>query len=103
VIVDIAVPQSAEDQFAAGEPWRYVAGSPILGYHSICLQLRGTGYIGVQEMVTWGLLQRSTRTFCRHNIKEAYVPVSRDWLQASGATVQGLNREKLLADMAGVE
>jgi len=103
VVVDIAVQQAQEDQFSAGQPWQYVPGSPLLGYHSIAFQYRGVGYTGVYEMVTWGLLQRSTRMFGHHQIKEAYVPVSADFIQANGVTVQGMDLEQLLADMPGVE
>jgi len=103
VVVDIAVQQAQEDQFSAGQPWQYVPGSPLLGYHSIAFQLRGVGYTGVYEMVTWGLLQRATRMFCHHQIKEAYLPVSADFIQANGVTVQGMDLVQLLADMPGVE
>ena len=103
VTVDIDCPQSAEDQFAQGVPWSYVAGSPIVGGHSIALQKRGSGYIGVEEVVTWGVLQRSTRGFCRHQIREAYIGISEDWIEANGTTIQGLDLAQLLADMPSVE
>jgi hypothetical protein len=103
VTVDIDVPDSAMTQFNQGVPWTYAPGSPSLGYHSIVLQKRGHGYVGVQEFVTWGLLQRATRIWCKHYIVEAYVVVSQDFIRANGTTVQGLNLEQLIADMPGVE
>jgi hypothetical protein len=49
--VGIQLPQSAEDQFNAGEEWTVVPGSPILGGH--CVWLCGYDAEGVY-LVSWG-------------------------------------------------
>jgi hypothetical protein len=103
VVVDINCQQAQEDQFSSGSVWQYVPGSPVVGGHSICLQKRGSGYIGVQEFITWGAVQRATRRFCHHQIAEAYCVVSEDWINAHGTSPQGLDLAQLLADMPGVE
>jgi hypothetical protein len=103
VIVDVELQQVQEDQFNQGQPWQYVPGSPAIGGHSIVHQKRGVGYVGVHEMVTWGLLQKATALFCHRQIVEAYVVVSQDWMTVNGVSIQGLNLDQLIADMAGVE
>lgn len=55
--VGVQLPQSAEQQFADGQAWSVVAGSPIIGGHAIVL----TGYDQhFLYAATWGRLQRLT-------------------------------------------
>lgn len=77
--IGIYVPQSALDQFNAGQPWTYVPGSPIRGGH--CIYLKGYSPFG-PECVTWGKPQKMDWNFYDRMCEEAYGVVdNRDnWL-----------------------
>lgn len=97
------MPQSAEAQFAAGQPFSVVPGSPYAGRHAVCLQRRRAGGTGILEVPCWGALQDVTRAFHRLNCEEAYAVVTADWLEVNRLTsVQGLDLEQLLNDMSDV-
>lgn len=98
VYLGINFPASADDQFNAGKPWSYVAGSPIEGGHAIPIQRWDDGHVGSIEVVTWGVLQRMTLGFARHYVEEAYVVVSQDWITANGDSIEGLSLPELIAD-----
>jgi hypothetical protein len=102
VYLGINCPQSAETQFSAGEVWTVVPGSPNAGGHAIPLQRWDNAALGDLEVVTWGSLQRMTMAFAAEYVEEAWVPVSADWLTASGDTVTGFNLAQLEADLAAV-
>lgn len=99
VYVGVNLPQSAEDEFAAGEPWTYQPSSPIAGGHCIALQERAVGGVGVLRYVTWGALQRTTRQFQTYYAEEAWAVVTEDWVTANGTTVEGLDLAQLLSDL----
>ncbi len=96
------ITQAQESQFVAGQPWDVVPGSPDLGGHMFCLQRRGYGGSGINQVVTWGLLQRATQAFMGLRVREAYAVVSEDWISANGTTVQGLDMAALLNYMPSV-
>jgi hypothetical protein len=63
------VPQSAMDQFNAGQSWTVVAGSPIIGGHCVFI----VGYnISGPICVTWGKKQQMTWDFWNTYFDEAY-------------------------------
>ncbi len=64
-----SVPQSAMDQFNAGQPWTVVSGSRILGGH--CVFIKGYNATG-PICVTWGRDQQMTWEFWDTYFDEAY-------------------------------
>jgi hypothetical protein len=101
VYVAVNLAQAQEDQFSAGQPWAYEAGSPSLGGHMICLQRRATG-TDILRYVTWGELQPANKAFQAHQAVDAYAVVTEDWIAANGTTVEGMDLEQLLSDMDAV-
>lgn len=99
VYLGIQVPESAEQQFAAGEPWEYVKGSPVIGGHAIVLQRLDIGVRGDYTVITWGKAQRMTLEFARTYVEEAWVALSPDWLNAQNGTITGLDIDQLTTDM----
>ncbi len=96
------IPSSAEDQFAAGQLWSPVAGSPIVGGHCINLAFSAVGMVHphrAETFVTWGSEQAATVQWVMQYITEALVLVSPDWLDLNGTTIGGLRMNQLLADM----
>jgi hypothetical protein len=102
VYVGINVQQQMETEFADQQPWTWDADGQSIGGHAICLQRRlGSGGAPL-EYVTWGALQPATTGFQAGASEEAWAVVTRDWLQANGTTVEGLDLQQLLADMQHV-
>lgn len=99
VYVGINCPQSAQDQF--GEIWTYVPGSPIEGGHAIGLHRRQPygSRTGVWDFSTWGALQWATIPFISHYVEEAWVFTTQDWIEANGASCDGLALSALESDM----
>jgi hypothetical protein len=89
-------------EFSNGEPWTWTPGEAVEGGHAICLQRRlGSGDAPL-EYVTWGALQAATVNFQANAAEEAWAVVTHDWLAANGTSVEGLDLQQLLADMAYV-
>lgn len=70
------------------------------GGHAIPI-LRFTNKPGAQGMtvITWGAPLRMTLGFFQAYFDEAYAVVSKDWLEATGLSVTGLDLAQLLADL----
>ena len=101
--VDIGfnVPQSAMDQFQAGEPWDVVPDSPIEGGHSV--PNFGDGADG-ETCVTWAKLQQMSNQFLQTYCDEAYAVVTQDWIdQKSGLAPSHLDVDALIADLAALK
>lgn len=94
--VGIEFPQSAMDQFNAGQPWDLVVGSPIVGGHYIPLVARRGG---LSVVVTWGQTQEMTDLFLTTYNDESVVYLSPELL-TGGVTLEGFNLNQLLADLA---
>lgn len=99
VYLGIEVPETAQEQFANGEPWDYVPGAQIEGGHAINLQKWDTQFM---YPVTWGKLQPMTSSFWQNYGTEAWVIVTEDWISAKGLTPTGLNLASLLAEFHSV-
>lgn len=100
VYIGINCPQSALDQFNAGEVWSYVPGSPIAGGHAVPIQRQypvGEVY-GIIDVVTWGEIHPMTIKFAKNYIEEAWVVIDNDWIEANGTAPNGLNLRELQAD-----
>src|SRR5208283_2701894 len=70
--IGIQVPQSAMDQFNAGQPWTIVLGSPIEGGH--CIYIVGYNATG-PVCITWGKKQQMDWNFFDTYCDEAYVVI----------------------------
>lgn len=99
VYLGIQVPDSAQSQFAAGQPWSVVPGASIEGGHAINLQKWDTQYM---YPVTWGKLQPMTPDFWASYGDEAWVIVTDDWISVKGLTPTGLNLASLLAEFHSI-
>jgi hypothetical protein len=103
----INLPASAINQFNAGQPWDYVAGSPLDGGHDVpVVRYDADGTIWV---VTWGKLQPVTPAFMAAHyddgmpyVEEAHAELAFDWVNAAGASPSSLNLAQLLQDLTAV-
>lgn len=95
VYLGIQVPSSAQEQFAAGEPWDYVGDTNIEGGHAIDLQKWDADYM---YPVTWGKLQPMTTSFWQAYGDEAWVIITEDFLNDKGLSPEGLDMDALLAE-----
>lgn len=96
--IAINCPQSAQDQFDAGQPWDYVAGSPIEGGHDVLLVEYRTetasnpGYL----VVTWGKRQPVTQAFFDHYLQEVVPVGSKDFITPNSLAPSGVNLAQIL-------
>ncbi len=96
----IQIPQSAEDQFHAGQPWTVVPGSPIKGGHDV--EAVGVLEDGSLEVITWGTTQIMTIPFFQKYCDEAWSPLSKEMLNNKGIDLEGFNWTQLEADLAAI-
>jgi hypothetical protein len=85
-------------EFNQGQPWKYVAGSPLDGGHSIT----GVGYDPADyRFVTWAQETEWTETFRTHQVEEAWVVI---WPEHLGSTQfeQGVDVAQLAADYQAI-
>jgi hypothetical protein len=92
-------PESAMAQFDAGKPWSVVTGSKIDGGHYVPVVGRAGSYI---DVVTWGKVQRMTRTFYERYCDEAYALLSPEYLHR-GRSPEGFDLKALTADLASLK
>jgi hypothetical protein len=102
VYVGVNVQQQMETEFADGRPWTWDPAAPEIGGHAICLQRRMGSGDAPLEYVTWGALQPATTGFQAGAADEAWAVVTADWVRANGTTIEGMDLQQLLADMADV-
>jgi hypothetical protein len=100
IAIGLNLPDSAEEQFDAGEVWAVVPGDQIEGGHGVAYQRRGLRVAGIDEMVTWGKLQRAHVSWWDTYVAEAWAVFSTDYLNAAGRSIQGLDQAQLVADLA---
>jgi hypothetical protein len=101
VYLAISFPQSAMDQFHAGQPWTYVPGSPIEGGHAIDLQYSAvnTGALDDETIITWGAEQKMNEAFFRNLGSEAVALVSADDVNVqTGRNPVGMSLDQMVAD-----
>src|ERR1019366_5115641 len=87
-----------QTEFSNGQPWDYVAGSPLDGGHSIT----GIGYDPTDyRFVTWAQETEWTEAFRTHQVEEAWVVI---WPEHFGTTdfEQGMNLKQLAADYQAI-
>jgi hypothetical protein len=95
----IMCPQSAQEQFARGEEWTYVEGSPVLGGH--CVVALGYGPHGGLHCATWGGIAVLEASFLAHYLDEAWVILPHQMVEAKGDAL-GIDLAALEADLAKV-
>lgn len=91
--IGLNLPQSAEDQFDAGEPWTYVSDSPIIGGHYIAGfddNSKGQGVAG-----TWGGLTAFDESFYSNYSDETNAYISLELLDAKGLSPELYDRAAL--------
>ncbi len=87
-------PESAHDQYHAGEPWDYVPGSPVKGGHYV--PVVGSVHSADQATaVTWGKRQVFTVAFYEQYNDEAWVYITPEELRSDGTGLHGFDLEKL--------
>src|ERR1039458_3850677 len=99
VPIALNLPQSAQDQFSAGEPWDYVAGSPIEGGHDVLLVEHRPGSLPSNPgwmVVTWGKRWPATEAFRNHYLAEVAPGGARDFICANGLAPSGVNLPQIL-------
>ena len=89
------------DQFNAGEPWDYVAGSKIEGGHYV--PVVGSLHAPDQaSAITWGKRQTFTRDFYEHYNDEAWAYITPEQLRSDGTGLHGFDMEKLNTFLAAL-
>ncbi|MDD3853649.1 MAG: hypothetical protein PHD40_08360 [Syntrophomonadaceae bacterium] len=94
--VGIQLPQSAMLQFNTGKPWKVVQGSQIEGGHYVSCVGYDEEYI---YCVTWGQIQKMDYDFFQTYCDEAWVMLSKEFLNEQGNSPEGFNLAQLRADL----
>lgn len=92
--IGIEFPVSAMDQFNRGKPWTVVRSSTE-GGHYVPLVGRAGRYL---DVVTWGRVQRMTKTFFERYCDEAFAILMPEYL-GSGKTPEGFDLQALTAKL----
>jgi hypothetical protein len=79
-------PESAMDQFNAGQPWTVVKGSPLEGGHYVVAVGYDATYLYV---LTWGTVQRMAWSFFTKYADEAWAVITPEMANAAGTTFSG--------------
>jgi hypothetical protein len=97
VWLGINVQQANVDQFASGQPWDYVSGSPVNGGHSVISGGYSTTPSDDVRFVTWAQETGFTDNFWNKQVEEAWAVI---WPEQLGTTEfeQGINLTQLAAD-----
>ncbi|MFZ1043943.1 MAG: hypothetical protein WCA79_17475 [Anaerolineales bacterium] len=97
VWLGINVQQANVDQFASGQPWAYVSGSPVNGGHSVISGGYSTNPADDVRFVTWAQETGFTDNFWSKQVEEAWAVI---WPEQLGTTEfeQGVNLAQLAAD-----
>ena len=82
VYVGLNFPDTAMEQFNAGEPWDVVNGAKVEGGHCVIVGAYGGGKLG---LVTWGAETQMTEAFWKKYVDEAWVVLDADGLNKAAA------------------
>lgn len=99
IYLGLNLPEAAERQTDAGEPWTIPWFSRDLGGHCVVAQKYDEAYLYVD---TWGLLQPVEWAFVRKYFDAGYAVFNPAWLDATGHTPGGLDAAGLAADLFAV-
>jgi hypothetical protein len=94
----VIITQAQMDQFAAGQPWDYVANSNELGGHYVPIVGRKDGLFYV---VTWGKLHPVQPRFIVEQADEAVVSFSEE-MMIKNVSLEGFNDKLLIGDLHAV-
>jgi hypothetical protein len=92
--IGINFPDTAMDQFAAGEPWSVFPTARIVGGHYIPLVAMRANLV----CVTWGRLQEMQMTFFQKYCDEAFAILTPEMLTA-GKSLEGFDLSALQSDL----
>ena len=95
----IECPESAQEQFQAGQPWTYDPSSPVEGGH--CIVALGYTVSGSLLCATWGGIAEVTPGFLAHFLDEAWVILPNQIVEARKDAL-GIDLATLQADLARV-
>jgi len=95
--IGIKFPDTAMQQFNAGEPWDVVPGAKIEGGHYVSVVAKRDNI----EVVTWGAIQQMTENFFNTYCDEAWAYISQENLK-NGESPEGFNLTELHADLAAL-
>lgn len=84
VYLGVQLPETAEEQFAAGEPWGVVPGAQIVGGH--CIVMVGYNSNGA-SIVTWGQRTWATWDWMKQYLDEAWVAIGPEFVQVGKGPV----------------
>jgi hypothetical protein len=94
----VALPESAQEQFAAGEHWTVVPGSPIEGGHCIL----AVGYDQhAAQCVTWGAVVNVSYPWLAKYLTETWAILSHEFVEAPADKLR-LDLKSLQADLAAL-
>ena len=96
VYLGIACPNTAQEQFAKGEPWTFQGEQTEDGH---CIVALGYGPNGGLHCATWGGIAVVTPSFLAHYLTEAWVVIPQQLVEAKKDTL-GINVELLQADLS---
>jgi hypothetical protein len=86
ISVGMTFPDSAMEQFNAGQPWDVKHGAKNEGGHCVLVGAYGNGKFG---LVTWGAETEMTEAFWKKYVDEAWVYFDSDGLKKAGAYFTG--------------
>ena len=88
-------------QWDAGEPFDYVAGSPVEGGHSILVGGEDAVAASDLELATWAAIRRASDAFLAHQISEMWLVIT-DRMLGSKRFVAGMDLATFAADYAEI-
>ena len=97
--------QVNEQEFAAGQPWDYVAGSPVAGGHSVLVGGYGTGGTGQlggdEKFITWAQETSFTDAFWANEMQECWAVI---WPEHLGSRefLAGVNLAQFAQDYTAI-
>lgn len=100
------LPDSAQSQFEAGEPWDVVSNAQLDGGHDVpVVKYDGTYFY----VVSWGKLQPVTPAFLTAKypdgtpyLEEAHAELGADWVDQAGTCPAKLDLPQLVADLQAI-
>jgi hypothetical protein len=102
LLVGVAFPASAMDQFDNHQPWDVVRNDGgIEGGHAVQVghaQTDGVEY----ESVTWAAIEGITSAWWSKYVEECWIAITDDWLTTAGTSPQGVDLYGLGEDLASL-
>ena len=92
----VALPESAQEQFAADQPWTVVPGSPIAGGHCIVAVGYDQHYV---QIITWGKVVNVSYPWLATYMSECWAILPHQF-ESAGKDGAGIDLKSLQADLA---